>query len=452
VDFVASRNLVACLAVVWWLVGPVHAQSDAPPLPAPVEQGTEEIPPELQLPEELPFESGVFDGAPLIGDDGGAELLDGMDLLVEEGPARLESSGTWLRRGFWYVEQDVVILNRDYLRDTTLAVDTSNAKVNFFVSPPRPVFPSKRRLFVDSAQPDASVAARLTLGRFLFRDEKNRDNSAEFTFLGLGHWAFRDSVTPVLPDRLMTPLGAHADAVTYIVETGGYNLSNFQAFALKTKFDSYEGNYRVRWRHHKDQMVLGPDGQWTRKMSPSGFHSFLFGGRYLYMHEGFDWQSRADDAVINDPTDPNGQPIFRPAATGDMHIGTRNDLVGCQIGGDWIRQWPRWSLGVRGKVGPFINFTKQKTDLVIDDPLLGDTQRFVEATDETFAMVGEAGVFAHYNIHPNLTLRIAFEMLFLSSVANAIEQVEFQQAALPHVRTGGTQQYLGASFGFDYYW
>ena len=46
------------------------------------------------------FESEVFDGARLIGDDGGGKWLDGMDLLAGEGPARLESSGTWLRAGF----------------------------------------------------------------------------------------------------------------------------------------------------------------------------------------------------------------------------------------------------------------------------------------------------------------------------------------------------------------
>jgi hypothetical protein len=388
----------------------------------------------------------------MIDEEVGEEYLDGMDLMSVEQPARLESSGTWLRRGFWYVEQDVVIMNRDYVRDTVLAVDSSNAEVNFFVSPPRPTFPSDRRLFVDSAQPDASVAARLTLGRFLFRDEQNRDNSAEVTYLGLGHWAFRSSVQSVSQDRLMTPLGAHANAVTYVVETGGFNLADYQAYDLKTKFDSFEGNYRVRWRHRKDQMILGPDGQWTRKMMPSGFHSFLFGLRYFYMHESFDWHSRAVDAIIDDPTDPTQPPLFRPAATGDMHIGTRNDMVGCQFGADWIRQWPRWSFGVRGKVGPYINFARQKTNLVVDDPLLGDTERFVEATDETFTLIGEAGVFAHYHLHPNLTLRVAFEAMFLSSVANAVEQVEFQESAIPHVATGGAQQYLGASFGFDYYW
>ena len=250
----------------------------------------------------------------------------------------------------------------------------------------------------------------------------------------------------------MTPLGAHADAVTYIVETGGYNLANSQAYALKTKFDSFEGNYRVRWRHHKDQMVLGPDGQWTRKMRPSGFHSFLFGARYLYMHEGFDWQSRAVDAVIEDPRQPGRTCSSVPPPRGTCTLGPATTWWGARLVAIGFASGRAGVLGCAARWDRSSTLPSSKTDLVVDDPLLGDTQRFVEATDETFSLVGEAGVFAHYNIHPNLTLRIAFEAMFLSSVANAIEQVEFQQAAIPHVRTGGTQQYLGASFGFDYYW
>ena len=384
-------------------------------------------------------------------------------------PARLESSGTWLRRGFWYVEQDVVVLNRDYSRDTFLTVDASNARLINVPFTGAPVFPSDRELRVERAKPDAAVAARLTLGRFLLRDDQNRDHMTEFTYLGLGHWSVRNSVQSVNTNRLFTPLGAHAQGIAFIIETGGYNFANTPPYDLTTKVESYEWNYRLRPRHHKDQMELGPDGCWTRKMMPAWFHSYLFGLRYLYVHERFAWQSEAvfeADVIFPNPNynplDPSSPPVVvfdRSPATGDMRIRTRNDLVGCQFGADLIRQWPRWSVGVRGKAGPFINFASQDTDLFIIDPtaaelsdLPGLVDQSVQAHDETFSFVGELGVFAHYHILPNATLRIAYEAMWLSSVANAAQQVQFDTAATPLVRAGGSQSYMGLSFGFDLYW
>lgn len=453
-DVVASRKLVAFLAVALWGLGPGSVGSGALAASTTAGDALGAIPAELQLPEELPNSGTVED---LNGAQTGTVSTFGsavgsarpMDMAVDEWPARLESSGTWFRRGFWYVEQDVVILNRDYGSNLVLAVDASDAKVNFFVSPPRPVFPSKRTLAVDRSKPDAAAAARLTLGRFLFRDSNNRDNMVEFTYLGLGHWGFQRSVESVRPDRLFTPLGAFADAVTFVVETGGYNFANAQHFNLKTKFDSYEWNYQLRYRHRKDQMELGPDGQWTRKMMPSGFHSYLFGLRYLYLQERFGWQS---EAVAADLLLPDNSILTRSAATGDMRIHTRNDLIGIQFGADMIRQWPRWSAGIRGKAGPFVNFAQQGTDLTIQDPQFGDADRHVNAHEETFSFLGELRIFAHYHLRPNMTLRAAFEGLWLSSVANAAEQVEFDTASIPVVRAGGSQSYMGASFGFDLYW
>lgn len=464
VDVAVSRYLVALLvAAALSAAGPVRAQSDALTFSASGAERIDEIPPELQLPDALPGSSGNVSDAGTAGDVGD-ELVDWASPGTADWPARLESTGTWFRRGFWYVEQDVVVLNRDYSRNVYLTVDASNAKSNMFISPPRPVFPSDRELIVERAKPDAGVAARFTLGRFLFRDDENRDHMAEFTFLGLGHWSTHRSVESVNTNRLFTPLGAYADVITYIIETGGFNFANVQQFGLKTKFDSYEWNYRLRYRHRKDQMELGPDGTWTRKMMPSGFHSFLFGLRYVNLRERFGWQSEAvlEEEFLAVTVDDNGNVtewLPRLPATGDIRIRTRNDLVGFQIGADAIHQRARWSVGVRGKAGPFVDFSRQDTDLVIDDPtvavvydLPGQVDRHVRAHEEKLSFVGDLGVFANYHINPNVTLRVAYEALWLSAVANAAEQVEFDTAATPLVRAGGSQTYMGLSFGFDWYW
>jgi hypothetical protein len=431
----------------------------------------EEIPPELTLPADLPVAQDPS-GTPLpeeipasevpsiegeaIGDgimEG--DVFDGgpLDLGLSEWPAELESSGTWLRRGFWYVEQDVVLYNRSFQRDLDIAVDISGARFdpNLF----RPIFPSDRELEVERDDPGSAASARLTLGRFLFRDLNNRDHMTEFTFLGLGEWASRGSVQSINDDRLMTPLGASADRNAYVVGIGGFNWADTQQFAIETEMNSFEWSYRLRHRNRRDWMELGPDGSWTRKLSPSTFHSYLFGVRYVQTNETFSWQSQAIEGTFFDPADIlAGIPIARPRApaNGDLLIRTDNDIVGLQFGGEMIHQRDRWSLGVRGKVGPYVNFSQQRTDLVIDDPTFGDVDEHVKADDASFSFIGELGVFAHYHLHPNWTLRLAYEALWLSSVANAQEQVDFDPASLAQVRDGGGQTYMGFSFGVDFYW
>ena len=418
----------------WIVVGSVSiafAQSGTR-TPTSLEDGLDEIPPELQLPVD-PSAADVSDAA-REGLDGSqlpfeAEFAqEGFSLPAQDWPAPLESSGTWLRRGFWYAEQDVVVLNRDFFDRTLLAFDTSFVGI------------SDRRLGVENNTPDAAVAGRFTLGRFLFRDGKNNDHMLEYTYFGLGEWFTRGSVTAfdggdslhTLFDPFIGVFGGNANR--FVPGTGSLT----QAFTLETEFHSFELNYRLRHRPNPDQIELGPDGQWTRKLWPTTMHSYLFGLRLFQMDEGFQWIALGVD---------------RELRNGDLRIRTSNDMVGLHFGGDIIHQRNRWSIGVRGKIGPFINFSSMNRVLEIEDTIppfaVSQDQR---ADEDTFSFVADLGVFVHYHLRPNVTLRTGFEALWVNSVATAIEQISFETGALPTVRTAGAQYYKGMSFGVDFYW
>jgi hypothetical protein len=457
-----------------WVCSASFAQERMPSPGVGPEGGHDEIPPELRLPdeptpaiaapmgieasggsaaEEIPVPEAEFQGG--MNGAGIHEMpmealgaVDGFPLPAVGMPAPLISSGTWFRRGFWYTEQDVVILNRDSFDDVVLSVDAS-PNTGAVLGP----LNVRRRLAVESDQPGAAASARLTLGRFMFRDESNRDHTMEFTFFGLGEWTDTRSVESLNPDGLVTPLARIVRILSILPLTidgtataGGFQRVNNQRFTAETEMNSFEWNYRLRHRHTRDSLELDPDGHWTRRMQPQTLHGYVFGLRYLQMDDGLRWESQA---ILRD-------------ARGDMDIRTSNDLFGCHFGGDIIHQRERWSVGVRGKAGPFVNFSSQNTDLFTVDPGVpgsfpsippfpASTQHD-RADEEVISFAADLGVFAHYHLHSNVALHMAYEALWLTSVATAIDQINFETGDVPIVKTGGSQMYMGMSFGVDFYW
>ena len=106
--------------------------------------------------------------------------------------APIESTGTWLRRGFWYAEADAVVWNRLWNRDDRIyAADTQAVnQTNFFLSLLNflALNDTNRLLILDCSNPGQDASVRTTLGNFLFRDSRNRDHTVEFTAFGGGDW------------------------------------------------------------------------------------------------------------------------------------------------------------------------------------------------------------------------------------------------------------------------
>ena len=480
----ACHKVLAFAGLVLIAASPVFGQSgtrlplapvDSPldgfaeePLDSPLDGLAEEPLPAPELAEPGPpfsVDESAPDDAELALDL--PEMLEGFSYPAIDLPSVVQSSGTWLRRGYWYAEQDVVVMNRQVFTDVLLAFDDTLA--------------ADQEMIVQSTAPSSRASARLTLGRFLYRDEKNVDHLAEFTFLGLGKWFDRRSITAIDTDRLFSPFGGDRQRYAFNVPggpfvpvIGGFQAANTQRFTADSDFNSFEMNYRLRHRPTRDRLELGPNGQWTRKLKSNTFYSYLFGLRYFKLDEGFRWQSEALGVTETVPPQPlpGDDYLSRGAASGDMQIRTRNDLIGIQFGGDLTHQRPRWSIGVRGKAGPFLNLARQKTRLSINDPggsllvfppavfpnpvlhTFGPTNvdTDVGADRETLAFLAEMGVFLHYHLFPNVTLRTAYEAMWMTQVATATDQINLNLGSVPLVQTGGQEMYMGLSFGIDFYW
>ena len=245
--------------------------------------------------------------------------------------APIESTGTWLERGFWYCEADAVILNR--IGIATICDSPRKSKRQ----PPAGQRPKPRLQSnllghespVDSygGLPGRDAAVRTTLGHFMFRDSKNRDHTVEFTGFGGGEWEQNRVITSETPFGLFVP---------FVIDGGNISFdgSSRQTLAYSSNYKSFETNYRVKQRLGHDQLIMDPNGSWHRAANNGFEREYLAGLRFMQLSDRLDWQAE-DIATLG--------------SDGRYLIHTRNDLFGFQVGGGLTYQASRWSVGSRAK-------------------------------------------------------------------------------------------------------
>ena len=334
-------------------------------------------------------------------------------------PVAAYSSGTWLERGFWYAEADALILNRVYSRDSQIfGFDES-------------IF-TKRYLWLREGHPGADGGVRFTLGRFLFRDQENRDHAAEFTVASAGDWT---------QHNVVTSKEAHGLFVNPFLSLGNPDFDGASEMSVRysSRFNSFEMNYRVKNRMRKDQMVLKPDGEWYRRASPSLTREYLIGLRFFDLSERFDWQ--AEEILLA----PN------PVADGEYLITTHNNLFGFQMGTGHAFDTGRWSLSALAKGGVFVNDATAHQRLTFTPKRDPNVNFDYRQSEDELSFVGEFALRGRWHLRPNLSLRAAYEILLVTSLALAPHQVTFIPTASTFATTGESL-YQGASFGLEGYW
>lgn len=381
-----------------------------PPMPeeiptAPADAGTSHVPDgPMMAPDPVKFH----------GYNDPQALADATSDMWGCRPALTESTGTWLRRGWWYAEVDAVVLNRMWKRDdATIGFDNT----------------SNRRLKLNRSDPGASGSVRLTLGRFLFRDIRNRDHTLEFTAFGGGEWGQNDTMT------------SSTGGQTLFVPTNisGFNPSfdgsESMSVDYDSRFSSFELNYRVKERMRRDRMVLTPSGEWVRTANEGITKQYLVGLRYFDMVDVVDWDATNIATFAGED--------------GNYHINTNNDLFGLQIGCSMLFEHNRWNVELMGKGGPFINDIKSDSRFTVTNT---PASSYSVANRETsLSFIGEFRLIGRYHLRPNVSLRAGWQMLYITSVALAPDQFTFSPdpGRFPYT---GDPFYNGGIFGLETYW
>lgn len=427
--------------------------------------GGDEIPPDLTLPSPAgtgaasltsPQSSGVDDGTycggvglPTIDGDAPPAMqsfatpgVEGYDFNAGYGYpdvgglwneiAPIESTGTWLQRGFWYAEVDAVVFNRVWNRDALrMAAQDPNVElppVNNTSLGFNPIFlDTNRLLIIEGGLPGRDAAVRTTLGHFLFRDSRNRDHTMEFTMFGGGNWEQNRVITSEEPFGLFVPFRIDGGNISF-------DGSSRQSVDYESHFKSFEMNYRVQQRLGRDQLVMDPNGGWHRAANAGFEREYLAGLRIMEMEDILDWRAE-DIGVVGDD--------------GRYNIRTDNDLFGLQLGGGVKYQAPRWSVGLFGKGGIFLNDALGRTQLTFTDEDLDDAD--LRLRENQLSFLCEFKMQSRFHITPNTSVRAAYELMFLSAMALAPSQATFLPE-FSYLNTTGDPFYHGISFGFEGYW
>jgi hypothetical protein len=186
-------------------------------------------------------------------------------------------------------------------------------------------------------------------------------------------------------------------------------------------------------------MVMDANGCWHRAANSGFEREYLVGLRFMELSDSLDW--RAEDIQQGTSPDLGNDGVYL--------IDTDNDMFGFQMGTGLTYQAPRWSLGVTCKGGVFINdATGQSTlDFTVDDT--DDSNLYLKEDELSF--VGEAKLLGRWHLTPGFSLRAAYEMMYMESVALAPYQAHFIPE-FAFLNTTGDPFYHGASFGFEGYW
>jgi hypothetical protein len=333
-------------------------------------------------------------------------------------PVPIESTGTWLRRGLWFAEADAAAMMRQWSRHDMLLA-SPNGQLPPFAN-------SNIALILRKAHPGRDASVRTTLGRYLFRDEDNRDHTTELTVFIGGDWVQDIGVgSPAL--GLQVPFQVDGNNTSF-------DNSTRQTAIYSSRFNSFEWNYHIERRMERDQMVMDPNGQWSRQATPGFTKEFLFGLRYLQLSEILDWEAEDVQLAGND---------------GKYLIQADNDLFGLQFGLGFTYETARWSIGLNCKGGPFVNDASSHSnlDFSVDDSADFDRR----SSEDTLSFIGESSTVVKWHLTPNFSLRTGLSLTYITAVAEAPYQANFI-ADYNSVVTSGNPFYFGATAGVEGYW
>jgi Putative beta barrel porin-7 (BBP7) len=436
----ASRIVILLIMTAIIGVGSARAQELPPP-----DAGDAMSPSDLALPSDDEIGPMAPEGMPMGGteQDGESSVfagdrqmtideLDGCDNynagpvdMWDDYSAPIESTGSWLRRGFWYAQTEVLVWNRFWNRDDKfLAVQDVNVlDPNFFPkgrnpAGQQPSFNTNRFMMLNGSQPGEDAAVRVMLGNFLFRDSKNRDHLAEFTVLGGGDWHQHRELASEQPFGLFVPFYISGNNRTW-------NASSQQTADYSSSIRSFEGNYRVRSRMRRDQLVMDANGEWHRAANAGFTREFLAGLRIVEVRDIFNWTAEDIQAVGDD---------------GSYFIRTDNDLFGFQMGAGTAYETARWSLGADTKMGFYLNDAHGRETLKFTADT--DSNSDLISKSDQISWLVEVHVTGRWHLTPNFSLRASYDMTYLTSLAMAPYQATFI-TDISYLNTSGDPLYQG---------
>lgn len=356
------------------------------------------------------------------------EGIPGASMLTEE-PALAEvpfpaSSGKWFSSGYWYASAESLWYDRSRNKRVTVGIEERLPIIQF----------------TTLAQPfDTSPGVRATFGRSLGRDYLDRDRFIEFTYTGALLWQGVDGWNSLTAEpTLISPLGLNVP---------GFNRANTYRTSLDSNFNSFETNFRLRRRLGRDQLVMSPNGGWSRHAERGFLPGLILGARLARVDEDFWFRSRRNGVAAD---------VF----SGDYDITTQNWLLGMNIGGELVSQNEFYYWGLRGRAAPALTFAAaQQTVIGINQtkdpqnpPVPSPVFREDRNTQTSPGFIGDLTLFAGWNVTPNFSLKVGYDFLWVAGIATATRQFNLDDLRQNPMDAGGQTFFNGVSLGLEGSW
>ena len=365
-----------------------------------------------------------------------ADGLRIQDFGVEEMPYEA-SSGEWFSNGNWYGSADVLWFDRSRNYRRILGHDAT-----FRPGRENPV----GTLTTTGVPFDLSAGARVTFGKYIGRDYLDRDRSLEMTYYGGLSYGQQDSWNALPGSFLITPLAS---------QVPGFDGAQRYGTTHNSNFNSMEWNYKLHRRLGRDQLVMSPNGNWTRHAERAWLPALIVGTRVATVNEGFTFSSRRNDVSASE-------------FNGDYGINTQNWLWGLNLGGELISQNEFYFWGLRGRATPAMSFAANQqlvqsvnTLSTIPNPSpppatiplqTGSVNRASSADQFAPGFIGDLSLFAGWNVTPNFAIKAGWDFLWVAGIATTNRQFDLDGVRVNPIDAGGQIFYNGLSLGCEGSW
>ncbi len=422
--------------------------------------------------------------------------------LNEEAP--LYSTGTWFRRGSWYTQLEVLAWTRSDTRDG----DLGSGRLNLILNGN-----GTNYLFNQLVSQNFAPGARLKLGQFLGRDAAGRDHMWEVGWLGGFSWDDTRLIESRQGGSVNTLLSSQSDV--FLAPFFGadsqtvYYDADLNSGELNYKVRTRPGRDMLAMQPNGEWVRHGVGSQVRSFMAGLRYMSFNELVDYSSRSGGFltetDRVTGDTGTEISNESQANETDDF---LTGRYRVRTHNDMVGFQIGGEFEEKFDALSIQVGGKLGGLFDFADRRStlssinrvrtlenttfeptldgdgnfvfrdpdtgDIAVDDPDTPDvdesqigTQVFDQVlefenvastnfsgekvSDESLVFLAELGLTGTYQLRPNLYFRAGYDLMFLSAVALAPENMDLD-SGFGAINVNGSVLLHGGSIGFEGTW
>ena len=311
----------------------------------------------------------------------------------------------------WTFETEALFLHRNQTKGVPVAITTGTARTV---------------LGTNDIKFGFRPGVRFTLG---YHPDPN--NTVELVYFGLQKWTAKASTNCDKLGESSPCLAAVFSQASPSSSSGFYDFEDFGAInnpaeAARIKYQSKLHNVELNYKRH-----FAPWGNFIPTL--------LVGLRYMSVPERFGIAMFGEDGDLSDRA--------------DYKIKSKNHLFGVQVGGDGTYRMGSVDLSLRAKAGLFANWAKQITSGSETSEGFSDSFRGSKS-EAGAAGVGEAGLFATWNLHPNVALTAGYQILYIAGLALAPEQMATSnsQGAISQLDKSGSAFYHGPSVGVKVSW